>query len=190
MLDTNLFHGSLVRLTAEDPEPAAKFLAQTARDSEYTRLLDTDPRRMWSATKIQSWIENDLGNRREDFYYFLIRSLAEDRLIGFLNLYALSGQHGDTWLGIGLGDRSYWGKGYGTDAVRVILRYAFSELNLRRVSLAVFAYNERAVKAYQKAGFQEEGRLRRYIARDGQRHDYIVMGVLREEWHRVGGEYG
>ena len=104
------------------------------------------------------------------------------RLIGFLNLFGLSWTHGDTWLGIGLGDREHWGKGYGTDAVQIILRYVFTELNLRRVTLGVFAYNPRAIKSYEKAGFKVEGRLRQYISREGQRNDMIVMSLLREEW--------
>jgi RimJ/RimL family protein N-acetyltransferase len=182
MLDNNIFRGDLVRLTAEDPEPASKAFSHWARDTEYTRLLDNDPSRLWSAKKIQSWIERDQEKGYQDGYFFEIHTISEDRLIGFLGLFGLSWSHGDTWLGIGLGDREYWGKGYGTDAVRVILRYVFTELNLRRVTLGVFAYNSRAIKSYEKAGFKVEGRLRQYIARDGQRSDMVVMGVLREEW--------
>jgi RimJ/RimL family protein N-acetyltransferase len=182
MLNTNIFHGTLVRLTTEDPETAGKALSGWACDSEYTRLLDKPPALLWSAKKIQSWIENSLEKGFQNGFFFEIRTLQEDRLIGFVNLIWLSWTHGDTWLGIGLGDRAYWGKGYGTDAVRVVLRYAFTELNLRRVTLGVFAYNGRAIRSYEKAGFKVEGRLRQYIARDGQRNDMIVMGVLREEW--------
>jgi len=182
MLDTNIFRGTLVRLTSEDPETAGKALSQWARDTEYTRLLDNDPARMWSANKYQSWLVDDLEKGYRSAFFFKIRTLSEDRLIGFLDLFGLSWMHGDTWLGIGLGDREYWGRGYGTDAVQVALRYAFSELNLRRVTLGVFAYNPRAIKTYEKAGFTVEGRLRRYITRDGQRNDMIIMGALREEW--------
>jgi RimJ/RimL family protein N-acetyltransferase len=191
MMDTNIFRGDLVRLTTEDPEPTAKALSQWDRDSEYKRLLDNDPGRMWSAKKIQSWIEHDmessLTSGYRDGYFFQIRAIQDDCLIGFIGLFGLSWPHGDTWMGIGLGDRKYWGQGYGTDAVRVVLRYAFSELNMRRVTLGVFAYNLRAVKSYEKAGFTVEGRLRQYIARDGQRSDMIVMGVMREEWLQKNG---
>ena len=182
MLATNIFHGSLVRLTTEEPDTAGKALSRWARDSEYTRMLDTPPGSLWSARKIQSRIENDLEKDHLDFFFFEIRTLSEDRLIGFLDLFELSWVHGDTWLGIGLGEREYWGKGYGTDAVRVVLRYTFTELNLRRVTLGVFAYNERAIRSYEKAGFKVEGLLRQYVARDGQRNDVIVMGTLRDEW--------
>jgi RimJ/RimL family protein N-acetyltransferase len=66
--------------------------------------------------------------------------------------------------------------------MRVMLRYAFQELNLHRVALAVFGYNERAYKSYQKVGFQVEGTLRERLRRDGQRYDMITMGILRDEW--------
>jgi RimJ/RimL family protein N-acetyltransferase len=182
MLDPNIFRGELVRLTSEDPETAGKAFSGWTRDAEYTRLLDNDPARIWSAKRVQSGIEKDLEKDAPDFFFFVIRTLVEERLIGFLALFELSWAHGDTWVGIGLGERDFWGKGYGTDAMRVALRYTFTELNLRRVTLGVFAYNPRALKSYEKAGFKVEGRLRRYIAREGQRHDMIIMGVLREEW--------
>ncbi len=178
----DIFRGELVRLTTEDPDIASKDLSRWARDSEYTRLLDSPPAMLWSAKKIQSWIERDLESGLPDGYYFEIRAIQEDRMIGYIQLFGLSWVHGDAWLGIGLGDRAYWGKGYGTDALRVMLRYVFTELNLRRVTLGVFAYNPRAIKAYEKAGFKEEGRLRQYVLREGQRNDMVVMGALREEW--------
>jgi RimJ/RimL family protein N-acetyltransferase len=92
--------------------------------------------------------------------------------------------HGDTFVGIGIGEPDYRGKGYGTDAMRVILRFAFMELNLHRVSLDVFEYNPRAIRSYEKAGFVIEGRKRRVVNRDGRRWDDIYMGILREEWER------
>jgi RimJ/RimL family protein N-acetyltransferase len=92
--------------------------------------------------------------------------------------------HAETWLGISIGERDYWGRGYGTDAMRLAVQYAFVELNLRRVSLGLHAYNERALKSYQKVGFTLEGRMRGEGLRDGVRYDSLWMGVLREEWLR------
>ena len=78
--------------------------------------------------------------------------------------------------------KAYWGKGYGQDAVRTLLDYGFRHLNLARIALRVLADDERAVGAYRKAGFVEEGRLRAHAWYDGARHDELVMSVLREEW--------
>lgn len=85
-------------------------------------------------------------------------------------------------MGIGIGEREYWSKGYGTDAMNVILRFAFDELNLYRISLNVFEYNQRAIRSYEKVGFVVEGREREFLRRGGRRWDMIFMGLLREEW--------
>jgi len=87
----------------------------------------------------------------------LIRTLDGDCLIGEIGLDGIKYTHGDAFVGISLGERDFWGKGYGTDAMRVLLRFAFTELNLRRVSLDVFEYNPRAVRSYEKVGFVVEG---------------------------------
>jgi RimJ/RimL family protein N-acetyltransferase len=74
-------------------------------------------------------------------------------------------------------------RGYGTDAVRVLLRYGFAELGLHRVELGVTGYNLRAMAAYRKAGFVEEGRRRSAIFRSGAWHDDVRMAILRSEWN-------
>jgi RimJ/RimL family protein N-acetyltransferase len=66
--------------------------------------------------------------------------------------------------------------------MKLVLRYAFLELNLRRVTLNVFEYNERAIRSYEKAGFRLEGSQRQAIQREGRRWDMVYMGILREEW--------
>jgi RimJ/RimL family protein N-acetyltransferase len=65
---------------------------------------------------------------------------------------------------------------------QIILRFAFTELNLRRVTLTVFEYNPRAIRSYEKAGFHHEGRLRGVLLRDGKRWDMLYMGILAEDW--------
>jgi RimJ/RimL family protein N-acetyltransferase len=81
-----------------------------------------------------------------------------------------------------IGEREYWGKGYGTDAMNLLTRYAFMELNLHRVSLGVHSYNTRALRCYEKAGFRTEGAIRGETFREGRRSDDIYMGILRREW--------
>lgn len=181
-MNTPLFTGELVRLAAADPKLLGENFSRWSRDTEYHRLLDNDPARLWSAKKFQEWFEKDLEGDEPKEFFFVIRTLAEDRLVGFIGLFGFNWNHGDTWVGIGLGERDCWGKGYGTDAMRLILRYAFSELNLHRVTLGVFGYNPRAIRSYEKAGFQLEGVERQTLHRDGQRWDIHIMGVLRADW--------
>jgi RimJ/RimL family protein N-acetyltransferase len=182
MISTNLFRGELVRLTAEDPETLAKSFNRWARDSIYLRLMDSDPARMHSVKGVKEWIEKQLLADPPKFHFFAIRTLDGDRMIGDVDLFALQNGHREAFVGIGIGERSDWSKGYGTEAMRLALRYAFTELNLHRVSLDVFEYNPRAIRSYEKAGFKHEGRLRDALHRDGRRWDMLYMGILRDEW--------
>jgi RimJ/RimL family protein N-acetyltransferase len=176
----DIFRGELVRLAAMNPEELAPLLNRWDRDSLRIRLLDSDPSIIFSAKARKEWIEKQI--EKETYFGFSIRTLADDRVVGEIGLGGLRWNCGDTFVGIGLGDRADWNKGYGTDAMRAILRYAFLELNLHRVTLGVFEYNPRAMRAYEKAGFRVEGRIRGELNRDGRRWDSILMGVLRSEW--------
>ena len=182
MMNTTLLRGELVQLTAEDVEERSNLHSVWGRDSEYKRLLDTDPVIMWSEKKIKEWLSKDSEKSEWNNAYFSIRTLEDNRLIGFIGLNDILWNHGDAWVGIGIGDRDIWGKGYGTDAMRILLRYAFMELNLYRLTLGVFSYNPRALRSYEKAGFVIEGCERQFLNRDGRRYDSYFMGILRSEW--------
>jgi RimJ/RimL family protein N-acetyltransferase len=182
-MNENLLRGDLVRLTMEEPETLAKLESQWSSDSEYSRLLDWDPARRFSVKNSQKWIEKQYEN--DNSHFFAIRTLAEERTIGGIGLDGIRWMHGDTFVGIGIGDREYWGKGYGTDAMKIILCYAFTELNLHRVTLDVFEYNQRGVRSYEKAGFVAEGRARGVMLREGRRWDVLFMGILREDWLKL-----
>lgn len=178
----DLFRGELVRLTAEEPDIYTKAEIQWQRDTEFLRYMDGNPSMLSSEKKLKEWFEKRAeSNLKPDTYSFSIRTLADDKLIGFLSLWvALS--HNDAWVGIGIGERELWSKGYGTDAMKLCLQYAFTELNLFRMTLALMDYNPRALRAYEKAGFRLEGRTRGDVQREGNRYDSLWMGILREEW--------
>ncbi|MEW5872171.1 MAG: GNAT family protein [Chloroflexota bacterium] len=197
----DLFRGEHVRLTMEEPACLGKAFSRWERDSEYTRLLNTSGGPLWSQVKFKEWFEKDAEKEEPQEILFGIRLRAverrrraeqevpsrsevpEDVLIGYVCLWGLEWNHGEACVSIGIGERQYWGSGYGTQAMRLTLRYAFTELNLARVSLGVFDYNARAIRSYQKAGFSIEGRERQRLRRDGCRADLVIMGALRHEWH-------
>ena len=186
-LTSDLLRGKNVRLTAQDMEQAAAQYFQWSQDAEYMRLVDGDPPVPLSlkATKDvneRDWPEDDPNN-----IMFLIRANEGDRIIGFANLDYISWSQGDSYMGIGLGDRTCWGRGYGSEAMNILLRYAFTELNLHRLTLTVFEFNERAVRMYQRCGFKIEGIVREVLYRDGRRWDLISMGLLRDEWMELNG---
>jgi RimJ/RimL family protein N-acetyltransferase len=85
-------------------------------------------------------------------------------------------------MGIMIGDKGYWSRGYGTDAVLTLLRFGFEQMNLNRIWLHVFEYNERAIACYKKCGFQIEGRLRDHLYQEGRYSDVIEMAILRDEF--------
>ena len=177
----DLYRGSLVRLSDESPEVLAKAHVRWDRDTEQHRLADSDPAQLFSEKKLKEFIEKRADDNQRSFR-FAIRTLADDILIGGVGLWINSWTHTDAWLGISIGERDYWGRGYGSEAVRLAVQYAFLELNLRRVSLGLHDYNERALKAYEKVGFKLEGRTRGDGMRDGVRYDSLWMGILREDW--------
>ncbi|HLF27178.1 MAG TPA: GNAT family protein [Anaerolineae bacterium] len=180
-MNAQLFIGERVRLAAFNPERDAEVVARWSRDSEYWRLITSDP----SRPRLAARVKEDLAKTSPDENYFAIHTLGDDRLIGDVGLWIPSWIHADAWVGIAIGERDYWGRGYGTDAMRVILRYAFTELNLHRVSLSVLASNARALRSYAKAGFTLEGRARHISRWDGEWYDDVYMGILRNEWRAI-----
>lgn len=105
----------------------------------------------------------------------------DGEVVGDCQLHAIDHFNRRCELGIELG-REHWGKGFGQDAVRTLVEYAFTHLNVNRVALQVLADDERAVGAYAAAGFVEEGRLRQHALVQGRLRDELVMSVLREDW--------
>ena len=174
--------GKFVRLSAFDPEEMSKAWSRWYLNSEYFRLLFSSARPLYSPKAELKWMEEEVAELSPSGYFFGIRTLAEDKLIGELGLEVVNWSGRDAFVGLGIGEIEYWSKGYGTDVMKVLLRFAFTEVNLKRVSLGVFEYNPRAVRSYEKAGFRHEGRLRSLLSREGRRWDNLYMGILREEW--------
>lgn len=117
-----------------------------------------------------------------DALAYAIVERATERLIGFTTFSGLDPDNGSVLYHVTIGEREAWGRGLGTETTELMLGHAFERLGLHRVGLTVFAFNERAIRAYEKAGFHIEGRLREAVRREGSFWDEIAMGVLREEW--------
>ena len=105
-----------------------------------------------------------------------------DRLIGSAALHNIDYKNGQCSFGIVIGVKEEWGKGHGTEATRLFVDFAFRTLNLHRVWLHVYEYNARAIRAYEKVGFQREGTLRQSRYHDGRYWNTLTMGILRSEW--------
>ena len=115
---------------------------------------------------------------------------ADGRAIGLVRLRGIEDSQGCAELAIVIGEKGCWGRGYGTDAIRLVLRHAFGELGLRRVWLITDADNLRGQRCFQKCGFVPEALLRGHRLRYGQPLDMIAMGVLRDDWAPLRSEGG
>lgn len=142
--------------------------------------MDTDAARPMPAEFLAD--RDQVSEPSADAYEFRVRTLKDDRLVGFIAIFSIEWPNSHGWIAVGIGDADDRGKGFGKEATSLGLRFAFHELGLRRLSLDVIADNLPAIALYQGLGFREEGRLRERIYRDGQTADLIYMGLLRRDW--------
>jgi RimJ/RimL family protein N-acetyltransferase len=175
----NLSHGKRVRLNALalDDIPT---IARWYEDTEFLRLYDARLAHPKSEAELRKWLEE--LEKAENTVTFAVRPLDGDELIGYTELDGILWPHGVSGFSIAIGDRANWGQGYGYEAARLTLAFAFDELNLHRITATIFRYNERSVALFEKLGFQCEGVFREFLQRDGKRHDMLLYGLLRREW--------
>jgi len=168
--------GKRVRLRAIERSDIPTFV-RWLNDPEVTQyLLMYMP---FSQAQEERWFESHLNDSSSHIFG---TETPEGKLIGNIGIDEIDWKDRKAVLGIVIGEKEYWGQGYGTDAIRALLRFAFTNMNLNRIRLSVFDYNERAQRCYRKCGFQLEGRLRQAHFSDGRYHDELVMGILREEF--------
>jgi RimJ/RimL family protein N-acetyltransferase len=148
-------------------------------DPELARLTRYQTRPMTEA-EVELFFRSRLLS--PDALAYSILELAAERLVGFTTFSGLDPDNGSVMFHITIGERDAWNRGLGTETTRLMLAHAFEHLGLHRVGLTVFSFNERGIKAYEKAGFRIEGRLREAVQRDGRYWDEVQMGILRAEW--------
>ena len=128
----------------------------------------------------EDWLAG-LARDRMSNQVFMIAT-ADCTPIGTIGLHRIDWISRVATLGISIGEKSHWGGGHGTEAMMLLLQYAFVRSNLRKIELDVHMFNERAIRCYQRCGFVLEGRKRAHVFKDGVYHDTLSMGVLLEEW--------
>jgi len=185
MLTDQLFEGQFVRFAPPDADRDVELVSKWTHDPEYLRLLSTDIAKPLSPGQIKKQYEElDKDAEKHNAFNFAVRLKEDDRLIGFARLYRVEWTHGTGSVQIGLGDRNDRGKGYGTEVLHMLLRYAFDELNLYRLTAVTVEYNTGAIRFFERAGFSVEVRRRQAVQRDGLRWDVLMLGLLRDEWKR------
>jgi RimJ/RimL family protein N-acetyltransferase len=186
MLDiqTQLFESQDLRLGPVDYEKDPEIEAKWTHDSDFMRLMDTNPARPLSAAMIKKQYEKleKQVEENKNLFHFMIHAKADDRLIGKAAIQWIEWTNGNGWVRLGIGAAEDRRKGYGTQALAMLLRFAFAELNLFRVTAMVPEYNEGAIALLRKFGFTQEVCRRSALERDGRRWDLYVFGLLNDEW--------
>ena len=173
-----MLQGKLTRLRAPERGDLPSFV-KWFNDPEVTQFLLRSP--PMSMEEEERWFSSLLTSEGK---VFSIETL-EGKLIGNLGIIHIDHTNRKADIGIVIGEKDHWSKGYGTDALIVILGYMFDELNMERIWLYADGDNERAQKCYRKCGFRKEGVFRHNRFKDGRFTDDVVMSILRSEWRKM-----
>lgn len=171
--------GKNVQLTALNPDDLPT-IVRWYQNTEFLRLLDARPAYPQTKATLAQWLEE--RQKANDTFIFAVRLLTNNDLLGYVEFDGILWANQVGWLSIAIGNQAHWGKEYGYEAMELALKFAFHELNLHRLQLTVFSYNQRAIALYEKLYFQREGIYREFLQRDGKRFDMYLYGILRYEW--------
>ncbi|MGB3365867.1 MAG: GNAT family protein [Acidaminobacteraceae bacterium] len=177
-----MYEGVLVRfreLRDADLKLAQKFI----NDPEVSRNLS--PRTPFLATLKDEKAFLDGISFMKDTYNFAIEAKDSNKYIGGCGINEIDWKNSVATVGIMIGDKDYWSKGYGTDAMKLLVKFIFEQMNVNKIKLNVYSFNERARKCYLRTGFTQEGILREELFRDGKYHDIILMGILKSEYFGI-----
>jgi RimJ/RimL family protein N-acetyltransferase len=183
-IQTQLFEGRDIRFGPIDYEKDPEIESKWTHDSAFMRMYEINPARPLSAAIIKKQYEKLEKEAEEDknLYHFMIRAKEDDCLIGRAAIQWIEWTNGNAWLHLGIGSAQDQRKGYGSQALGMLMRFAFAELNLFRLSARIPEYNLVAISLFSKFGFAEEIRRRQALDRDGRRWDMLVFGLLNSEW--------
>jgi RimJ/RimL family protein N-acetyltransferase len=179
MTSSSLLQGYGVRLTALTKNDLST-VARWYQDTEFLRLFEARPAYFQTEASLAQWLEE--RHKATDDFLFAVRLLDNDDLIDYIELDGILWAHQVCGIAACIGDAVDRGKGYGYESMQLALIFAFHELNMHRVQLTVFSYNERSIALVEKLGFQREGVYREFLQRDGKRYDMYLYGLLRREW--------
>lgn len=170
--------GTLITLRPLTIADAAK-LAQWKSDPA---IDPVSAQRPTTTAAERRWIRRVLSSR-DGAIHFAIDARADDRMIGFASVWLFGPSDAKATLNVFIGERTVWGKGFGTEAVTLLVRHAFLSLRAHRVELEVLASNARAIGLYERLGFHREGRLRESVLLRDRYEDVVIMSILQDEWH-------
>jgi len=177
-----MLEGKTVRLRSIELADVDELL-KGWNDLELRNLVGAAAQGPMSRWEEEEWIRSIWREKQaKTRFTFAIERIEDRMLLGTTGLFNINWVDKSAVCGIDVAGRGNWGKGYGSEAMRLLLDFAFKSLNLHRVELNVMDFNERAQRCYRKVGFKEVGRKRQARFIDGKYHDAVLMDVLRDEW--------
>ncbi|MCM3633512.1 GNAT family N-acetyltransferase [Paenibacillus camelliae] len=159
-------------------------ISQWVNDPEITNTLSDVFLYPHSRNESETYL-NVIMEGKSSTKSFVIAEKDSLEYIGQIDLFNFDWKNRFAVMAIVIGKKEYLGKGYGSEAIRVLQKFAFEELNLNRIELDVYDYNARAYKCYLKCGFKEEGRMRQKLFKNGRYRDVIRMAILKEEFEEL-----
>jgi len=175
-----MLYGNRIRLRGDERNDLPKFV-EWLNDPEVRRFLSVSMP-LSQATE-ENWFENMLKRPSEEHPLGIeIKDNKGWKLIGNCGFFDINWRTRCAEVGIFIGEKPCWNKGYGTEVMQLLLRHGFETLNLNRIFLHVDAENLGGIRAYEKAGFIQEARLRQADYREGKYCDDLIMSVVRSEW--------
>ena len=151
---------------------------QWIRDEEAIIYSLSCFQKMKTDEQIEEWFASSISDKQNSNHAIFV----DDVFVGYAGICGISKSNNSGEYFIFIGDKEYWGKGVGTEVTKLIVKKAFKELGLNRIMLTVSVPNKAGVKAYERAGFILEGRLREAALRNGEYHDKLIMSILKSEY--------
>ena len=184
-IQTQLFEATDVRLGPIDLETHPEIESRWTHDTDFMCLMELKPVYPLSPVVVKNYyqtIEKEM-EEAQNLFYFTIRTREDDRFIGKALVEWIDWTNGNGFIRLGIGLVEDRCKGYGSQALSMLLNYAFCQLNLRRVTAVVPAYNQGALRLFQKFGFMEEVCRSNAMYHEGKFWDLISFGLLSDEWY-------
>ncbi len=166
-------------------------------NAEKYAAWENDPEMVWVNDDDSDWREpvtveeiRDLirhvsrPDSGDDAIFFAIHRKPDGAFIGFGMIHKIDAHHRRCKLGITIGEKSEWGKGYAHEALEAVISYCFDTLGMNRLVAEIYCFNERSIRLFAGLGFQHEGTFRQAVRKQGQFYDDCLYGLLREDWER------
>lgn len=156
------------------------YIYEWFKDVEFLKFYDYMPPLPQSKDKVDKIFSDYEKNEESDV--FAIKLISNNQIIGIAGFDDIVKENKAATLFIGIGDKNVRGRGYGKEALNLLLEYGFERLDFHRIQLNVLEFNTAAISLYEKAGFKREGVYREFVLRENKRYDLLLYGLLKTEW--------